>query len=61
MNGGKSPMTNNIYFDNRDKSGTKYSRRVRRMEKIAGIFMAVALIVVCVLVIWGLAALVGWA
>lgn len=54
-------MTNDIYFDNRDKSGTKYSRRVRRMEKIAGIFMVVGTMTVLGLGLYGLAVLVGWA
>jgi hypothetical protein len=54
-------MTNSIYFDNRDKSGTKYSRRVRRTEKIAEIFMAATVIAAFGLGMYGLAVLAGWA
>jgi hypothetical protein len=53
-------MTNNIYFDKRDKSGAKYSRRVRRLEEVGAFFVSIALIVVCALAAYGLAALAGW-
>jgi hypothetical protein len=53
-------MTNNIYFDNRDKSGAKYFRRARRLEEVGAFFVSIVFIVVCALATYGLAVLVGW-
>jgi hypothetical protein len=60
MNGGKSPMTNNIYFDNRDKSGAKYFRRVRRVEQATAIFLGITYGAAGAFGLYGLAVLVGW-
>jgi hypothetical protein len=53
-------MTNNIYFDNRDKSGAKYFRRVRRVEQATAIFLGSTYGAAGAFGLYGLAVLVGW-
>jgi hypothetical protein len=56
----KSPMTNNIYFDNRDKSGALYRARVRRRKGSAVIMLTGLVVMYSGFVAHAIGSMVGW-